>query len=455
MANSSVTEGGPALPQERRLVTEIPGPRSRELFERRRAAVSPGVGTTLPVFPAAAGGGVLVDVDGNSLVDFGAGIAVVSVGNANPRVVERVRAQVTRFTHTCFMVTPYESYVAVCEALNRLTPGDHEKRSFLVNSGAEAVENAVKVARSATGRPAVVVFDHAFHGRTLLTMSLTAKNMPYRHHFGPLAPEIYRMPMAYPFRWPTGPDQSGPEGAETAIDQITKQVGPENVAAVIVEPIQGEGGFVVPGEGFLPRIAQFCRDNGIVLVADEVQTGFARTGQMFACEHEGIIPDLVTTAKAIAGGLPLGGVTGRAELMDAVHTGGLGGTFSGNPVACAAALGAIETIEEDGLAERARHIERVMLPRLRALAEHTDVIGDVRGRGAMLAIELVRGRGDKTPNPEATNEVLRRCHADGLLVLTAGTYNNVIRFLPPLVIPDNLLDEGLTILEKSFATLGS
>lgn len=453
MASSSATAGGPSLPQQRRLVTEVPGPRSRELFDRRRAAVPPAVGTVLPVFPVAAGGGVLVDADGNSLIDFAAGIAVLSVGNAAPRVVERVQAQVARFTHACFMVTPYESYVAVCEALNRLTPGDHEKRSVLANSGAEAVENAVKIARAATGRSAVVVFDHAFHGRTLLTMGMTAKNMPYRHGFGPLAPEIYRMPMAYPYRWPTGPDGSGTEGAEAAIDQITKQVGPENVAAVVVEPIQGEGGFVVPGAGFIPRLAEFCRDNGIVLVADEVQTGFGRTGRMFACEHEGIVPDIVTTAKAVAGGLPLGGITGRAELMDAVHPGGLGGTFSGNPLACEAALGAIETIEQDDLVDRARHIESVMLPRLRALADRTDVIGDVRGRGAMLAIELVRGRGDKTPNPEATSEVLRRCHADGLLVLTAGTYNNVIRFLPPLVISDQLLDEGLAILEKAFATL--
>lgn len=452
-ATGHAPSGGPALPQERRLVTEIPGPRSRELYARRQAAVSPGVATTLPVFPAAAGGGVLVDVDGNSLIDFGAGIAVVSVGNAAPRVVERVRAQVERFTHTCFMVTPYESYVEVCEALNRLTPGDHEKRSFLVNSGAEAVENAVKVARAATGRSAIVVLDHAFHGRTLLAMSLTAKNMPYRHHFGPLAPEIYRMPMAYPFRWPTGPEHCGPEAAAMAIDQITKQVGPENVAAVVVEPIQGEGGFIVPGEGFLPRLADFCRANGIVLVADEVQTGFARTGRMFACEHEGIVPDIVATAKAIAGGLPLGGVTGRADLMDAVHTGGLGGTFSGNPLACEAALGAIETIERDDLAGRARRIEEIMLPRLRALAESVPVVGDVRGRGAMLAIEFVRGRDDNTPNPEATADVLRRCHADGLVLLTAGTYNNVIRFLPPLVIPDHLVDEGLSILEKAVAAL--
>ncbi|MEV5413705.1 4-aminobutyrate--2-oxoglutarate transaminase [Thermopolyspora sp. NPDC052614] len=444
--------GGPDLPQERRVVTEIPGPRSRELLARKQAAVPQGVGTILPVFVTRAGGGVVVDADGNSLIDFGSGIAVTSVGNAAPRVVERVRRQVADFTHTCFMVTPYESYVAVCEALNRITPGDHDKRTFLVNSGAEAVENAVKVARHATGRQAVVVFDHAYHGRTLLTMTLTAKNLPYKHRFGPFAPEVYRMPMAYPFRWPTGPENCAEEAAAQAIDMIVKQVGAENVAAVLFEPIQGEGGFVVPARGFLPRIAEFCRDNGIVLIADEVQTGFARTGHLFACEDEGIVPDIVTTAKGIAGGLPLAAVTGRAELMDRVHPGGLGGTYGGNPLACEAALAVLETIEADGLVERARRIGEVMLPRLRALAERHPVIGDVRGRGAMTAIELVRP-GTKEPDAATTAEVVRRCHAEGLLVLTAGTYGNVLRFLPPLVMPDHLLDEGLSILEGAFSAL--
>ncbi len=444
--------GGPDLPQERRLVTEIPGPRSRELLARKQAAVPQGVGTTLPVFVTRAGGGVVVDADGNSLIDFGSGIAVTSVGNAAPRVVERVRRQVADFTHTCFMITPYESYVAVCEALNRITPGDHDKRTFLVNSGAEAVENAVKVARHATGRQAVVVFDHAYHGRTLLTMTLTAKNLPYKHRFGPFAPEVYRMPMAYPFRWPTGPENCAEEAAAQAIDMIVKQLGAENVAAVLFEPIQGEGGFVVPARGFLPRIAEFCRRNGIVLIADEVQTGFARTGHLFACEDEGIVPDIVTTAKGIAGGLPLAAVTGRAELMDRVHAGGLGGTYGGNPLACEAALAVLETIEADGLVERARRIGEVMLPRLRALAERHPMIGDVRGRGAMTAIELVRP-GTKEPDAAATAEVARRCHAEGLLVLTAGTYGNVLRFLPPLVMPDHLLDEGLSIIEGAFAAL--
>ncbi|WP_329087191.1 4-aminobutyrate--2-oxoglutarate transaminase [Actinomadura citrea] len=441
---------GSRLPQERRVVTEIPGPRSRALHERRLAAVPPGVGSVLPVYVTDADGGVVVDADGNSLIDFGSGIAVTSVGNANPRVAARVKAQADRFTHTCFMVAPYESYVAVCENLNRITPGDHEKRSLLVNSGAEAVENAVKIARYATGRQAVVVFDHGYHGRTLLTMTLTAKNMPYKQGFGPYAPEVYRMPLAYPYRWPTGPDHCGPEAAAQAIDQITKQIGPTNVAALLIEPIQGEGGFIEPAPGFLPALAEFCRANGILFIADEVQTGFARTGDLFACEHEGIVPDLVATAKGIAGGLPLAAVTGRADIMDKVHGGGLGGTYGGNPLACEAALAVLEEIEDGKLTERARRIGEIMLPRLRALAARHPAIGDVRGRGAMIAIELVR-EGTKEPDPELTARLARRCHENGLLVLTTGTYGNVMRFLPPLVISEELLTEGLDVLEAAFA----
>ncbi|MGI5283162.1 4-aminobutyrate--2-oxoglutarate transaminase [Nonomuraea polychroma] len=439
-----------SIPQERRVVTAIPGPKSQELLARKQAAVPPGIGTTLPVFVTRAGGGVVQDADGNSLIDFGSGIAVTNVGNAAPKVVERVQRQVADFTHTCFMVTPYESYVRVCEKLNELTPGDHEKRTFLVNSGAEAVENAVKIARHATGRPAVVVFDHGYHGRTLLTMTLTAKNMPYKHRFGPFAPEVHRVPLAYPFRWPTGPENCAEEAAAQAIDLITKQIGADNVAAVVIEPIAGEGGFIVPAKGFLPRIAEFCAQNGIVFVADEVQTGFARTGHLFACEDEGVVPDIITTAKGIAGGLPLAAVTGRADIMDKVHVGGLGGTYGGNPLACEAALGVLETIEEEDLVARSRRIGEIMLPRLKALQERFDVIGDVRGRGAMIAIELVEP-GTKEPNPTAVQEIVKRCHAEGLLVLTAGTYGNVLRFLPPLVIPEHLLEEGLGILEKAIA----
>jgi 4-aminobutyrate aminotransferase/(S)-3-amino-2-methylpropionate transaminase len=440
--------GGPALPQQRRLVTEVPGPRSRELLARREAAVARGLSITLPVFVTRAGGGVVIDVDGNSLIDFGSGIAVTGVGNSAERVVAAVTEQVGRFTHTCVMVTPYEGYIAVCEELNALTPGAEEKRSALFNSGAEAVENAVKIARAYTRRPAVVAFDHGYHGRTNLTMGLTAKNMPYKHSFGPFAPEIYRVPTSYPFREPAR--ISGEEAAERAIRLIDTQVGADNTACLVIEPIQGEGGFVVPAPGFLPRLATYCRDNGIVLVADEIQTGFCRTGEWFACEHEGVVPDLVTTAKGIAGGLPLSGVTGRAGLMDAPHVGGLGGTYGGNPVACAAALGAIETMRALDLRARARRIGELMLTRLGELAARHPVIGDVRGRGAMVAIELVRP-GTKEPNPVATQATARACHAEGLLVLTAGTYGNVLRFLPPLVIPEHLLVEGLDIVDKALA----
>src|SRR3954465_7644939 len=329
LADPAAAVGGPDLPQERRLVTDIPGPRSIELMARRTGGAAKGVSATVPVFVAAAGGGVIVDVDGNSLIDMGSGIAVVNVGNANPSVSTAVADQAAAFTHTCFMVTPYEGYVAVCEELARVTPGDHEKRSALFNSGSEAVENGVKIARHATGRPAVVVFDHAYHGRTNLTMALTAKNMPYKHRFGPFAGEVYRVPMSAPFR--DAPGLTGAQAATRAIRQIEAQVGAANVAAVLIEPIQGEGGFVVPAPGFLPAVAEWCRASGAVFIADEVQTGFCRTGSWFACEDEGVVPDLIPLAKGMAGGLPLAAVTGRAELMDAVPPGGLGGTYGGDP----------------------------------------------------------------------------------------------------------------------------
>ncbi|MFE4610277.1 4-aminobutyrate--2-oxoglutarate transaminase [Streptomyces niveus] len=442
-----------AIPQERRVVTAIPGPKSLELQNRRTATVAAGVGSVMPVFAARASGGVVEDVDGNSFIDFGSGIAVTSVGSSAEAVVRRATAQLADFTHTCFMVTPYECYVEVCEQLAELTPGDHAKKSALFNSGAEAVENAVKIARSYTKRQAVVVFDHGYHGRTNLTMALTSKNMPYKNGFGPFAPEIYRVPVAYGYRWPTGPENAGAEASAQAIDEISKQVGAENVAAIVIEPLLGEGGFIEPAKGFLPAIAKFAKDNGIVFVADEIQSGFCRTGQWFACEDEGVVPDLITTAKGIAGGLPLAAVTGRAEIMDAPHSGGLGGTYGGNPVACAAALGAIETMRELDLVSKARRIEEIMKPRLKEMAEKFHVIGDVRGRGAMLALELVKDRDTKEPNPEATAALAKACHMEGLLVLTTGTYSNVLRFLPPLVIGEDLLTEGLDILEQALAGL--
>jgi len=439
------------LVQERRLVTELPGPRSKELFARRQAAVSAGVSAMFPVFIERAGGGVLVDVDGNSLIDLGSGIAVTSVGNSAPRVVQAVQDQVAAFTHTCFMITAYEGYVQVCEELGAATPGSHAKKSALFNSGSEAVENAVKVARHATGRTAIVVFDHAYHGRTNLTMALTAKNMPYKDGFGPFAAEVYRVPMSYPFR---DGGLTGEQAAKRAIDVITTQVGAKNVAGVLIEPVQGEGGFIVPAPGFLPAIASWCTANGALLIADEIQTGFCRTGAWFASEHEKVVPDLVTTAKGIAGGLPLAAVTGRAELMVAVHTGGLGGTYGGNPVACAAALASIQTMRELDLAGAARDIETIMVERLRAMQSRHAAIGDIRGRGAMIAVELVKP-GTTEPDAALTGQIAKACHAAGVVVLTAGTYGNVLRFLPPLVIPPALLSEGLDVIEQAFDTLAS
>jgi len=410
---------------------------SDEIHKRRVTAVARGVGSTISSYVDHASGGTLTDVDGREWIDFAAGIAVTNVGNSAPRVVEAVRRQVERFTHTCFMVAPYESYVAVCEQLNELTPGDFEKRSALFNSGAEAVENAVKIARYHTRRPAVVVFDHGYHGRTNLTMALTAKNMPYKDGFGPFAPEIYRAPMSYPLR----DSLDGPTAAARAIEMIEKQVGASNVAALVIEPIQGEGGFIVPAPGFLPALASWARSAGVVFIADEIQTGFCRTGSWFACSHEGVEPDLITTAKGIAGGLPLAAVTGRASIMDSVHVGGLGGTYGGNPIACAAALAAIETMRELDLASSARHIGSALVARLSQL-DHP-AIREVRGRGAMIAVELT--------DAAVTAAVSKECHANGLLTLTCGTYGNVLRFLPPLVMPDDVLDRGLDILARSFA----
>jgi 4-aminobutyrate aminotransferase/(S)-3-amino-2-methylpropionate transaminase len=445
----AIAAGAAPVAQERRLVTSLPGPLSQELMARKSAAVAAGVGTTMPVFATRAAGGIVVDVDGNHLIDLGSGIAVTTVGNSASRVVEAVQRQVEAFTHTCFMITPYDGYVAVAEALNRITAGDHDKRTALFNSGAEAVENAVKIARVATGRTSVVVFDHAYHGRTNLTMAMTAKNMPYKHGFGPFASDVYRAPLSYPFR--DGNAVDGPAAARRAIDVIDKQVGADNVACVVIEPVQGEGGFIEPAPGFLPALARWCGENGIVFVADEVQTGFARTGDMFACDHEGVVPDLIVTAKGIAGGLPLSAVTGRAELMDAVHAGGLGGTYGGNPIACAAALAAIETIEQEDLLGRAREVERLVKARLRRMQHADGRIGEVRGRGAMLAVELVRD-GTQEPDAALTKAVATACHAAGVIVLTCGTYGNVLRLLPPLSISDELLHEALDVLSEALAS---
>ncbi len=426
---------------QRKVITELPGPKSRTLHERRKAVVSAGLTNGFPIYIERADGAILVDVDGNQILDLGSGIAVTTIGHAVPELIEAVSAQVAAFTHTCFMVTPYESYVEVCEELATLTPGTHAKTSALFNSGSEAVENAVKVARLATGRQAIVVFDHAYHGRTNLTMALTAKNMPYKDRFGPFAPEIYRVPMSYPFL----DELSGAEAAAIAIKEIETQVGAKNVAALLIEPIQGEGGFIVPADGFLPALSEWTTKNGVVFIADEIQSGFCRTGDWFAVDHEGVVPDMVTTAKGLAGGMPLAGLTGRAELMNAVHEGGLGGTYGGNPVAAAAALATIKTLRDRNLVARAREIGDTLLRTLHSLQQDVAIIGDVRGRGAMVAMELTQP-GTKTPNAAAAKSIVNYCNQHGVIVLACGTYGNVIRLLPPLVISDEQLADGLSVL---------
>jgi 4-aminobutyrate aminotransferase/(S)-3-amino-2-methylpropionate transaminase len=445
------------IPQERKVVTEIPGPRSRELFARRADAVARGVANIHPIVTARASGAIIEDVDGNRLIDFATGIAVLNVGHTSPAVVEAAQRQLELDTHTCFHVTASEPYIALAERLNELAPGDFAKKTMFANSGAEAVENAIKVARYHTGRPGVVVFDHAFHGRTLLAMSLTAKVMPYKQGFGPFAPEVYRLPFAYPYRCPTGgtAETCAESCLRYALDEMHKHIGEQNIAAVIVEPIQGEGGFVVPAPGFLTGLGDFCRENGIVFIADEIQSGMGRAGRWFAIEDEGVVPDVVTSAKSLGGGLPISAVTGRAEIMDAAHVGGLGGTYGGNPVAAAAALAVLDQIEREHLLERSRTLGERILGRLREMQGRHDLIGDVRGRGMMTAIELVRDRRTAEPidGPTGTG-IVQRALAEGLVLLKAGTYDNVIRLLPPLTIDEPLLDEGLQILEDQIAAAG-
>jgi 4-aminobutyrate aminotransferase/(S)-3-amino-2-methylpropionate transaminase len=441
-----------SVPQQRLLVTEIPGPKSKAEIQRRSEEVSGGLGIAFPAVIASTGGAILVDLDGNQIIDMAAGIGVNNIGNSAQRVVDRVIEQVQAFSHTCFTVVPYQGYIDVCAKLNALTPGTHKKKSVLVNSGAEAVENAVKIARHATKRQAIVVFEHAYHGRTNLTMALTAKNMPYKDGFGPFAGEIYRMPMPYEFRWLGDKATITQDALEEISHKIEKEIGAKNVAAIMIEPIQGEGGFIVPPKGFLPGLSKYCTENGIIFIADEVQTGFARTGNMFAVEHENVVPDMIITAKGIAGGLPLAAVTGRAEIMDAIHVSGLGGTYGGNPVACAASLGVFETIEEDGLIERAREVGKILGHALCELASKYPVIGEIRGRGAMMAIELVKP-GSLEPNSEAMTKVINYCAKKGVLLLSAGTYSNVIRFLPPIVISDELLLDAMSVLDEAFASL--
>ena len=430
------------LPQERRIKTPLPGPKSAALGARREAAVARALSPGLPGFIVDADGGVLVDADGNSVIDFASGIAVTTVGASNPAVARAVAEAASHVTHTCFMVSPYEAYVKVAEELNRRTPGDHEKKTVLLNSGAEAVENAVKIARTYTRKTGVVVFDYAYHGRTNLTMAMTAKNKPYKSGFGPFASEVYRAPMSYPLRDAC----TGEQAASRAITMIEQEVGAENLACVVIEPIQGEGGFIVPADGFLPAIAKWCAANNVVFILDEIQSGLARTGDWFAAEHEGVVADLVTTAKGIAAGLPLSAVTGRAEIMDASGIGGLGGTYGGNPVACAAALASLEQMETLDLCGRAREIEAIIRAELAPMLE-LDAVAEIRGRGGMIALEFITE--DGAPNAALTSAVAAECKQAGVLILTCGLDGNVIRLLPPLVIPEALLRDGLQVLRAA------
>lgn len=445
------------IPQERKLVTDVPGPKSLEWFERRQASVPKGVANIHPVVTARAHGAIIEDVDGNRLIDFATGIAVLNVGHTPTEVVEAAQRQIELDIHSCFHVTANEPYIELAEKLNALTPGGFPKRTMFANSGAEAVENAVKIARHATGRSAVVAFDHAFHGRTLMGMTLTAKVMPYKQSFGPFAPEVYRLPMAYPYRPPCGgttPEECAAGCLAYALDEMHKHIGEENIAAIIVEPIQGEGGFIVPAPGFLKGLAGFAKEHGIVFIADEIQSGMGRAGRWYAIEDEGVVPDMVTTAKSLAAGFPLSAITGREELMNAPHVGGLGGTYGGNPVAAAAALAVLEKIERENLLEAARRVGETVTARFEGLRDKVAVIGDVRGRGAMCAVELVSDQATKEPlAADKMGAIARRCLENGVVVLTAGTYGNVVRLLPPINIDEDLLKDGLDVLEEAIISV--
>jgi len=437
-----------SIAPERRIVTAIPGPRSKALQERRLAVIPVGVASALPVFIERAHGAIVVDVDGNQFIDLGAGIGVMTIGHTDAAVVAAASAQLAAFTHVMFTVTPYEGYVRVAELLAEHTPGDFAKKTVLLNSGAEAVENAVKIARKYTGRPGVAVLDHAYHGRTNLTMAMTFKAMPYKLGFGPFASDVHHAPNSYPFH----DGLSGADAAARTITYLEKSVGASDLACLVVEPIQGEGGFVVAADGYFAALREWCTANGIVFVADEIQSGMARTGRYFAIEHFGVVPDMVLSAKGIAGGLPIAGVTGRADIMDASHPGGLGGTFAGNPVAAAAAIAVFDEIESKNLLAEGARIEGVLKPALLALQERYPVIGDVRGIGAMIAIELVEP-GTHTPNAAAVSAITAFAAQHGVLLLSAGTYGNIIRFLPSLAISNELLDEALQVLDDALAAL--
>jgi 4-aminobutyrate aminotransferase/(S)-3-amino-2-methylpropionate transaminase len=437
-----------SVPQERKLVTAIPGPQSRALQERRLASVSRGAGTLANIYMDHGAGAILVDVDGNRLIDLGCGIGVTTIGHAHPEVAAAAAAQAAKLTHTLFTVTPYENYVRVAEKLAEITPGDFEKHSILVNSGAEAVENAVKIARRFTGRRVILSLDHAFHGRTNLTMAMTYRPWPERAGMGPFPGDVFSVPTSYPYR----DGLSGEEAAARTIDYIETHIGGSEVAAFFAEPIQGDGGIVIPAPGYFAAVRRYCDDNGIVFVADEIQAGMGRTGTWYSIEHHGVVPDLVTTAKGIAGGFPLAAVTGRADIMDAVQPGGIGGTFGGNPVSTAAALAVFEIIERDGLLAEAQRVERTLLARIGDWPSRFGVVGEVRGKGAMFGVELVKP-GTKEPNPAALTAIIRHATTNGVIPLDAGSWDSVLRFLPSVVISEALIDDAMGVIEESLAEL--
>ena len=435
--------------------TPIPGPKSQELMRRRNSAVPRGVYHATPIFAARAEGAVLEDVDGNRFLDFAGGIGCLNVGHRAPRVLAAIREQLDALLHTCFSVAPYAKYIELAEKLNSIVPGNFPKKTMLLNSGAEAIENAVKIARSYTRRPAIICFEDAFHGRTMLTMSLTSKTHPYKAGFEPFATDIYRIPYAYCYRCSYSLQYPACNVfcAHHLEDTFKRVVAAEAVAAVVVEPILGEGGFVAPPREFFTVLQEICRRHKILLIADEVQTGFGRTGAMFASERYGLVPDLLVSAKSIAGGLPLAAVTGRAEIMDTPGVGGLGGTFGGNPVSCAAGLAAIETLERENLSGRAEKLGERFDSRARAWQKALPLIGEVRGLGAMRAIELVRSRDTREPAKEETERVLRYCHEHGLILISSGTYGNVLRLLVPLVITDEQFEEGMNVVQAALSSV--
>jgi 4-aminobutyrate aminotransferase / (S)-3-amino-2-methylpropionate transaminase / 5-aminovalerate transaminase len=435
------------------LCTEIPGPRSRALMQRREAAVPRGPYHATPIFAARCEGAVIEDVDGNRYLDFAGGIGCLNSGHRPPEIDSAIRAQLEKYLHLCFSVTPYEGYVAVAEKLNALAPGKFAKKTLLVNSGAEAVENAVKIARAYTKRPSVITFNDAFHGRTMMALSLTSKTHPYKAGFEPFPGDVYRLPYAYCYRCSYGLTYPSCKlaCASALEDAFKRVVAPESVAAVIAEPVLGEGGFVVPPKEFYSIVGEICRKYGILFIADEVQSGIARTGKYFAIEHYGVEPDLITSAKSLGGGLPLAAVIGRAEIMDAAGVGGLGGTFGGNPLSCAAALAALDIIEKQGLLTRSTHLGHRFEQRGKQWQKQFSIIGEVRGLGGMCGIELVKDAATREPHADATKKIAQYCYEHGLITITAGTYGNVMRILVPLVVTDEQFDEGLDVLEAALA----